>query len=123
MATFTSFEDIEAWRSARELTREVYRVTRSPPLRADAGLASHLQRASVSVMSNIAEGFERGSERDFARFLRIARGSASGVRSQLHVALDVGYVSREVFDDLNGRAKRVTAMLNGLIRYLQRCTS
>ena len=119
MPTFRSFEDIEAWKGARCLTREVYRLTRSGGFERDFGLRDQIQRAAVSVMSNVAEGFERGSDRDFARFLLIARGSASEVRSQLVVALDVGYIDRETFDRVNGEAVRVTAQLNGLIRYLR----
>jgi len=93
-------------------------MTRAEPFRRDAGLCDQIQRASVSVMSNIAEGFEHGSNKAFAQDLRIARGSASELRSQLFVALDVGYIDRETFDRVHGKAKRVTSMLNGLIRYL-----
>ena len=119
MATFRSFEDIEAWRAARTLTHDVYRLTRSGAFRRYMGLRDQIQRASVSVMANVAEGFERKSARDFLRFGRIARGSASEVRSHLYVALDAGYVDPETFERLNGEARRVTALLNGLARYLR----
>lgn len=123
MATFRSFEDIEAWRAARQLTREVYRVTRGRPFSRDHGLRDQLRRASVSVMANVAEGLERKSPRDFVRFLRIARGSASEVRSHLYVALDAEYIDQNTFDRLGGEARRITALLNGLIRYLRTHTN
>ena len=84
------FEEIEAWRVARELTRMVYEVTKGEGFRRDFGLRDQVQRAAVSVMSNIAEGFERGSNREFIQFLFYAKGSAGEVRSQLVVALDQG---------------------------------
>lgn len=118
MATFRSFEDIEAWQASRVLTRDIYGITASGRFRRDGGLCGQIQRASVSVMANIAEGFERDSNREFARYLRIARGSLSEVRSHLFVARDIGYINDETFAQLNGEARRITAMLNGLVRYL-----
>ena len=84
------FEDLIAWRKARELTREVYRVTRQGKLAKDYGLSRQIQRAAVSIMSNIAEGFERGNPREFHQFLSVAKASCAEVRSQLYVALDAG---------------------------------
>ncbi|MEM1116692.1 MAG: four helix bundle protein [Bacteroidota bacterium] len=119
MATFRRFEDIEAWQLGRELTRRVYEVTRCDPFSRDFGLRDQIQRASISITSNIAEGFERQSEREFARFLFIAKGSAGEVRSQLYAALDLGYVGRETFDDLYNLATRTSRKLGALIRYLR----
>jgi four helix bundle protein len=86
------FEDLAVWKKSKELSLGVYRVTNRGPFRYDRGLQGQIRRASVSVMSNIAEGCERYSRSEFRHFLSIARGSASEVRSQLHLARDLGYV-------------------------------
>src|SRR5215471_13174360 len=96
----TKFEDLIAWQKARILTHEIYQATRSRDFARDYGLSSQIQRASVSVMSNIAEGFERGGRAEFHQFLSTAKGSCAEVRSQLYVALDVGYLHQPGFDDL-----------------------
>src|SRR5215204_3249757 len=98
MATIIRFEDLDAWRLARELTQEVYRVTGNGEFSRDFGLTNQIRKASVSVMSNIAEGFERDGNKEFRNFLSIGKGSAGEVRSQLYVALDQGYLTREDFD-------------------------
>ena len=105
MATIERFEDIKAWQAARELVSAVYRVSRRGKFEKDFGLRDQIQRASVSVMANIAEGFERSSDRDFHQFLYITKGSAGEVRSHLFVALDLGYVTSDEFDDLRARLK------------------
>ena len=88
MSTFTRFEDIEAWRQARVLCGEIYRVSGKGPFAKDFGLRDQIQRASVSIMSNIAEGFERSGTGEFIQFLTIAKGSAGEMRSQLYIAFD-----------------------------------
>lgn len=104
MATIERFEDIKAWQTARDLVSAVYRVSGKGKFEKDFGLRDQIRRASVSVMSNIAEGFERCSDREFHRFLYIAKGSAGEVRSQLFVALDLGYMTSDEFNDLRARA-------------------
>lgn len=91
------FEDLTAWQKARELTREVYRVSRQERFSKDYGLGRQIQRAAVSIMSNIAEGFERGNPREFHQFLSVAKGSCAEVRAKLYVALDAGYLDEEQF--------------------------
>ena len=86
MATFHRFEDIESWQKARRLARRIYELTGNGDFARDFGLRDQIRRAAVSIMSNIAEGFERDSRREFARFLDIARASTGEVRSQLYVA-------------------------------------
>ena len=86
MPKVNRFEDLEVWRSARKLTIEIYRLVRNPSFAKDFGLRDQICRAAVSVMSNIAEGFERDSDKAFLSFLAIAKGSAGEVRSQLFVA-------------------------------------
>jgi four helix bundle protein len=95
MSTIKRFEDIEAWQKARELVREVYKTCGEGRLSRDFGLRDQLCRAAVSAMSNIAEGFSRNSDKDFAHFLDIAKGSVLEVQSLLYVALDVGYIAKE----------------------------
>ncbi len=93
MATFKKFEDIKAWQKARRLTSRVYNVTGSVRFAQDFGLRNQIQRASVSVMANIAEGYGRHSDKEFANFLSIAHASVSEVQSHLYVALDLSYIS------------------------------
>jgi len=109
MTGVTRFEDIEGWQLAKELTREIYRLATTTALSHDFGLRDQLQRAAVSAMANIAEGFDCDSHAEFARFLGIARRSAAEVQSLLYVARDAGYISPETFQtlyDLAGRTKR-----------------
>ena len=120
MSGFRRFEDIDAWTLGRELTVEIYRVSRDGRFGRDFGLCDQIRRACVSVTSNIAEGFERRSPRDFARFLLIARGSAGEVRSQLYVALDLGYIDDETFQRLSHLASRISRATDALARHLRR---
>ena len=110
----TRFEDLIAWQKARLLARNVYVTTRAGTFAKDFGLAGQIQRAAVSVMSNIAEGFERRSRAEFQRFLDIARGSCGEVRSQLYVASDAGYVTESQFRDLLSQAEETARILRGL---------
>jgi four helix bundle protein len=93
MRKIEEFEDVIAWQKARELTRAVYEATRQGAFAKDYGLSGQIQRAAVSIMSNIAEGFEIGNPREFQQFLSIAKASCAEVRSQLYVALDAGYLN------------------------------
>ncbi len=108
------FEDLVVWQKARELTRCIYEVTRRSDFARDFGLASQIQRAAVSVMSNIAEGFERGSYKEFLQFLVIAKASCAEVRSQLYIALDIGYLTQVEFDQLMDLTHQVGRMLGAL---------
>jgi four helix bundle protein len=119
MPSIHRFEDIEAWREARVLTKTIYELTRDGVFAKDFGLASQIQRASVSVMTNIVEGFDSGSNLEFRRFLGYARRSASEVQSHLYVALDQGYLKAEEFDGLYERAEKVRRMVTSLSRYLR----
>ncbi|MBC8029653.1 MAG: four helix bundle protein [Pyrinomonadaceae bacterium] len=98
MATFKNFEQIDVWQKSRELTKQVYSLTAKGDFAKDYGLKDQIRRASVSVMSNIAEGFERSGTGEFMQFLSIAKGSAGEVRSQLYVALDQRYLPKEAFE-------------------------
>ena len=110
----TRFEDLIAWQKARALMNDVYRVSRCSPFAKDFKLASQIQSASVSVMANIAEGFDRGRKAEFHQFLSIAKGSCGEVRSHLYVALDVGYLSEGQFRPLCELCEEVSRIINGL---------
>jgi len=120
MATFESFEEIEAWQKARGLTRGIYAVSSKGPFSKDFGLRDQIRRASVSIMSNIAEGFERGGTREFIQFLSMAQGSSGEVRSQLYIAVDQGYIDKETFEQLYTLASEASRMITGLMKYLHK---
>ena len=119
MATIYRFEDLDAWKIARELTRDVYRITQADEFSRDFGLKNQIRKASVSVMSNIAEGFERDGNREFCNFLSIGKGSAGEVRSQLYVALDQDYITRSEFDHIYLKAQESGRVIGGLSNYLK----
>ena len=108
MATVQRFEDLICWQKSRLLAKEVYKVMRECK---DYGFRDQIQRASVSVVSNIAEGFERGTRQEFLNYLFIAKGSAGEVRAQLYVALDVGYLNIETFKYLNNLAMECSRLI------------
>ena len=114
MSKVERFEDLVAWQKARALTHNIYGVTRQPAFAKDYGLSSQIQRAAVSIMSNIAEGFERGSRGQFHQFLSIAKSSCAELRSQPYVALDIGYIDRQRFDELLKQAEEVGRIVGGL---------
>lgn len=114
------FEDLDAWRKARELAKSVYAVTNEGSFSRDFGLRDQIRRAAVSVMSNMAEGFERGGDVEFRRFLLISKGSAGQVRAQLYVALDAGMIDKVQFDSLYKLSIDVASLIAGLIRYLNK---
>ena len=120
MATFQKFEDIEAWQRARELTREIYTVSNENPFSKDFGLRDQVRKTSVSIMSNIAEGFERDGTKEFIQFLSVAKGSSGELRSQLYVALDQRYLEEERFERLLGIVLETSRMIGGLINYLRK---
>ena len=113
------FEDIQGWQEARNLTKIIYELTRKFPFRRDQGLCRQIQEASVSIMANIAEGFDRQSKREFIKFLYYASGSGSEVQSHLYVALDQEYISREDFTGAYNQARKTKSLINGFITYLK----
>ncbi|NLI08151.1 MAG: four helix bundle protein [Thermotogaceae bacterium] len=119
MSAFQRFEDIEAWQKARELTKAIYAMSNDGQFARDFGLRDQIRRASVSIMSNIAEGFGRGGNKEFIQFLSTAKGSASEVQAQLYVALDAGYINQDQFQKLYSETEATARMIAGLLRYLQ----
>ncbi len=120
MSTFQRFTDIEAWQKARELTCEIYRVSNRGLFSKDFGLRRQIRDASVSVMSNIAEGFDRNGTAEFVQFLAIAKGSVAEVASQLYVAMDQKYVSAAEFDQLIALANETGQKIGALMIYLRK---
>jgi len=119
MAKIKRFEDIKAWQLARKLVKQVYKLTSSGKFQRDFSLKDQIRRAAVSIMSNISEGFERNSTKEFIQFLYIARGSAGEVRSQLYVALDLGYIDEENFQKIFSKVEETSKAIFGFIRYLE----
>ncbi len=118
MGVFKTFEEINAWQNARVLVKEVYAMTGCGDFSRDYGLKDQIQRAAVSICSNIAEGFERRGNKEFINFLWIAKGSAAEVCSQLHNAKDIGYITDEQFKSIYDSARQVGGMLFNLINVL-----
>jgi four helix bundle protein len=119
MATFERFEDIEAWQKARRLTAEIYGISKERAFLNDFGLRGQIQRSSVSVMANIAEGFERDGTKEFTYFLSIAKGSLGELKTHLYVAFDQGYIGQETFNRLFDKASEIGRMIGGLMNYLR----
>ncbi len=123
MARIERFEDMEAWQKALEMTKALYQLTSAGEFGRDFGLRDQIRRAAVSIMSNIAEGFERGGDKEFRQFLALSKGSAGEVRSQLYVALHIGYIDQAQFDRLYGQASVIGRLLGGFIKYLRQSSA
>lgn len=115
-----SFEDLKAWRGSRELVKKVYSLTKKKGFAKDFGLVDQIRRAAISVVSNISEGFERGSNREFIQFLYVAKASCGELRAQLIIAYDQDYIDQKELYEINNLAKCVAGMLGSLINYLKR---
>lgn len=120
MGKFSSFEEIAFWQKARSLNKKIYLVTDSDNFKKDFDLARQIRRCSVSISSNIAEGFERNTDKEFAHFLYIAKGSAGEVRSQLYLASDLNYITQGVFEELLADVTEISKLLSGFIKYLNK---
>jgi four helix bundle protein len=119
VTTFKTFEEIVVWQKSRELTKQIYALSARGTFARDYGLKDQIRRACVSIMSNIAEGFERSGTGEFVQFLATAKGSSGEVRCQLYVALDQNYVQENEFGTLCGSVTEISQMISGLMRYLR----
>jgi four helix bundle protein len=119
MATVERFEELDCWQTARELSRRIYRYSARGDFSKDFGLRDQMRRSAVSVMSNIAEGFESRTRPMFLEFLGRAKGSAGELRAQLYIALDAGYVPESEFDEMRDLAEKISAQLSRLSAYLR----
>ena len=118
MARIDKFEDLISWQKARLLARRVYRATKTGAFSKDFGLREQIRRAAVSVLSNIAEGFERGGDKEFQQFLSHAKGSCAEVRAQLYVAYDAGYIAMADFEELRTLTIEISRLISGMMTYL-----
>lgn len=119
MATIERFEDIDAWKKARDLSKDIYQITGRKEFTKDFNLKDQIRRASTSIMLNIAEGFARKTDKDFARFLSHAHGSGAEVQAALYIALDQEYINKEEFEVLYKKTEEVSRMLMGFSKYLR----
>ena len=119
MNKINRFEDIKAWQLSRVLTKEIYKITNKGKFSSDFSLKDQIRRAAVSVSSNIAEGFERNSKKEFIQFLFIARASAAEIRSQLYIAKDLEYLTEDEFNKLVLMAEEISKTIYGFIKYLK----
>ena len=114
------FEDITAWQLARELNRRIYKISARKPFSKDFALRDQIRRSALSVMSNIAEGFDRHKDKEFSYFLRVAKASCAEVRSQLYVALDVGHIDAKQLEELLAATHEVGRTIHGFQLYLNK---
>ncbi len=119
MAKIEKFEDIESWKLSREITKLIYKASSTGSFSKDFALVNQIRRASISILSNIAEGFERGGNKEFLQFLAIAKGSCGEVRAQLYVAVDQDYIDEKQFKEISGKLVETSRMISGLMKYLQ----
>jgi four helix bundle protein len=119
MSKVERFEDLDCWKMAREITNRVYDLSEKGRFVRDYGLKTQMRDACISIMSNISEGFERDWDKEHAHFLSYSQGSAGEVRSQLYIALDRRYITKEEFDEVYKMLVRVALMINGFIKYLK----
>ena len=119
MARIEKFEDIEAWKLARRATKLGYEVSLTERLCRDFALVNQIRRASISILSNIAEGFEREGNKEFLQFLSIAKGSCGEVRAQLYIAFDQNYIDEATFSSISETLKETSRTISGLMKYLK----
>lgn len=119
MGSISTFEEIQAWQESRILVSKIYEITKSQKFQSDFDLKSQIRRASISTMSNIAEGFERQSNKEFIYFLNISKASVGEVRSQLYIALDQEYITNIEFNTLQTQTNSIAKQIGGFIKYLK----
>ena len=118
MGRFNSFEEINSWKKSRIFNKRIYEITNGAEFKKDFDLVRQIRRASISISSNIAEGFERNTDKEFVYFLYVAKASAGEVRSQLYLAFDLEYIIKEEFEILLESITEISKLLSGFIKYL-----
>lgn len=119
MSTVRRFEDLRVWQLAREIVNDIYQLTNIGPFSKDFALMNHIRRSAISVLSNIAEGFEAGTDKKFANYVNIAKSSAGECRAQLYLALDQSYIDKNEFELLKEKLISVSKQLSKLETYLR----
>jgi four helix bundle protein len=118
MGKFNSFEEINSWKKSRSFNKRIYEITNGSEFKKDFDLVKQIRRASISISSNIAEGFERNTDKEFIYFLYVAKASAAEVRSQLYLALDLDYIKKIEFEELFNEISDISKLISGFIKYL-----
>ena len=119
MGTIQTFKELDAWKKAVELTREIYLITGKGDFKKDFSLRDQIRRAAISIPSNIAEGFEREGNKEFIQFLTVAKGSTAEVQTQLRIAFEVGYITDDEFKQMDDICIEVISLISGFLRYLR----
>jgi four helix bundle protein len=119
MATIKTFKELDAWKKAVDLTRQIYLISGKGDFGKDFSLRDQIRRAAISIPSNIAEGFEREGNKEFIQFLTIAKGSTAEVQTQLRIAFEVGYITDSEFKQLDDICIEVISLISGFLRYLR----
>lgn len=119
MATIEKFEELEVWKLSMELCTEIYKLTNTELFSRDFGLKDQIRRCSVSVPSNISEGYERDGKNQFLYFLAIAKGSCGELRTQLKIAYNLNYLGNEDYEALNEKCLSTSKQIKGFIKYLK----
>jgi four helix bundle protein len=119
MGKFKSFEEINSWQKSRIFNKIIYKITENPNFKKDFDFVRQIRRASISISSNIAEGFERNTDKEFIYFLYVAKASSGEVRSQLYLAFDLDYITKQEFENLIESITEISKLLSGFIKYLQ----
>ena len=119
MASFKKFKDINAWQKSRELSKVIFSLINKKEFKNDRSLVWQITKSSGSMMDNIAEGFERGGNKEFIQFLAIAKGSSAEVRSQLYRALDQNFISENELSEAYDLATEISKMIHNLIKYIK----
>jgi len=118
MGKFSSFEEINSWQKSRIFNKRIYQITENSNFKKDFDLVRQIRRASISISSNIAEGFERNTDKEFIYFLYVAKASAGEVRSQIYLAFDLEYIAKQEFDELLESVTEISKLISGFIKYL-----
>jgi four helix bundle protein len=118
LGKFNSFEEINSWQKARQFNKRIYLITENTNFKKDFDFIRQIRRASISITSNIAEGFERNTDKEFIYFLYVAKASAGEIRSQLYLAFDLDYITKQEFEELLESVTEISKLLSGFIKYL-----
>lgn len=119
MSTYKSFVELPIWQKAHSIALEIYKLSVNSELNKDYGLKDQMRRSAVSISSNIAEGHDRSSKKEYCYFLHVAKGSSAELRSQLHLAKDLNYLDTTTFEKLNEEVESINKMLGGFVKYLK----
>ena len=123
MTRINSFEEMPVWQASRRLVKDIYKITDRPPLNRDFGLKDQFRRSSVSVMANIAEGFERNGNKEFIQYLSNAKASVGELRSHLYIAYDLGVIERDEHNQVSDQVLSISRQLSGLMKYLSKSSA